>query len=203
MKKQNATLFLALVAALFVEAFLYLDRFTGGGLLTFLVAIIFPVVFIVLVSTYNKLENKQLKRGFIFVFGGFEALSAYIMWAIVGNLLGIIPAVVVLAGTLAMVSPLEARQSKPATSTERARLTSGASSEAELIKVVARIKTFGAKKLKEVKAKFEKIKAASIERERLAREKAEFEKAEREKALLEKAALEKAELERVEAEKAE
>jgi len=186
MKKQNATLFLALVVALFVETFLYIDRFTGGGLITFLVAASVPVVFIVLVSTYNKLENKQLKRGFIFVFGGFEALSAYIMWAIVGNLLGIIPAAVVLAGTLAMVSPFEAGPRKPATSTERARLTSGVSGEAELIKAVARIKTFCAKKLKEVKAKLKKIKAASIEKERLAREKAAFEKAELERVEAEK-----------------
>ena len=181
MKKQNATLFLALVVALFVEAFLYMDRFTGGGLGTLLVAAGVPVVFIVLVSTYNKLENKQLKRGFIFVFGGFETLSAYIMWAIVGNLLGIIPAAVVLAGTLAMVSPLDAGRRKPATSTERARLPSGVSSEADLIKVIASIKTFGTKKLKEVKAKFGKIKVASIEKERLAREKAELERAAAEK----------------------
>src|SRR5450759_4671112 len=107
-KKQNNNLFLAMAAGLFVEAFLLFDRWTGGGLLAFLGAGAVPVVFTVLIISYNKLSNEKLKKGFGFVFSGFLLLSAYIMWGIMGGLLGImlgiILAGIIFAGTMSKIS---------------------------------------------------------------------------------------------------
>lgn len=121
--RQNNTLFLAMVAGLFVEAFLLFDRWTGGGLLAFFGAGAVPVVYIVLISAYNKTSNEKLKKVMEFCFAGFLLFSAYIMGGIIGGFLGIILGImlagIIFAGTMAMVSKPKAGRSNSATRKKR------------------------------------------------------------------------------------
>lgn len=110
----DATLFLAAVAVVFAEVFIFIDRFTGGGFSTLLAAVGAAVVFYVLANlVYPQIENAKVKMALGFCFAGFECLSAYIMWGIMGSLLlGVIPAGVVFAGTSQMLKGIEAAKQK-------------------------------------------------------------------------------------------
>jgi predicted phage tail protein len=102
------------VAVVFAEAFTFIDRFTGGGFSTLLAAVGAAVVFYVLANlVYPQVENAKIKMALSFCFAGFECLSAYIMWGILGSLLlGIIPAALVFAGTSQMLKGVEAAKQK-------------------------------------------------------------------------------------------
>lgn len=97
------TLFLATLGVILAETFLFLERFTGGGIVAVVAAVGVTIAFVVLVKVFTETKNDKIKAVLAFSFAGAEFLSAYIIGRMLGSVwFGVVLATIVLLGAIQM-----------------------------------------------------------------------------------------------------